>query len=263
MAKTLLLAATLLVLTATTSFAQRGGLSLGWGNCRVNGAGAQNATSACTTNSGNGPLLVGAFIPNASSNLNSLNSAFLYIDVFSSGGAALPPWWTFTDPPVTGCRALNVWSLDMANNASATCDRSYWGEVGSPSSASRWFYPTYAGGHGTLRLLVAVDAQIAAATPQIGAGEESHILGARLGRQNSTGAGSCFGCLEPMNLYFAQADFFQTNGDNFVIGGVGTSGIPFNNERCATFNGISPAEACAIGDAVRNGSWGAIKSMYR
>ena len=199
MKKTLLLAAALMVVSATMASAQRGTLSLGWGACRIDGGGAQNATGPCTSNTGNGPLLIGGFIGNANSNLNSLNSAFLYVDIYQNT-AALDPWWQFTDPPVTGCRALNTWALDMANAASANCTRSYWGEVGSPSSASRWFYPTYASNHATLRLLVAVDAQVAASSPQIGAGEESHIFGARLGRALSTGAGSCAGCLNPAHL---------------------------------------------------------------
>src|SRR6185503_3568096 len=137
MKKTLLFAAALMVVSATMASAQRGTLSLGWGACRVDGGGTVNATGPCTSNTGNGPLLIGGFIPSAAANLNSLNSAFLYVDVYQSS-AALDPWWQFTDPPVSGCRALNTWALDMANAASANCTRSYWGEVGSPSSAARW-----------------------------------------------------------------------------------------------------------------------------
>ena len=260
MTKSLLLATALLALTVTTSFAQRGTLSLAWGSCRVNSGGASNASFACNTNSGTGPLLVGGFIPSASANLNSLNSAFLYVDIYQF--FQLSPWWQFTDPPVTGCRPLNVWSLDMANNAGATCDRSYWGEVGSPSSAARWFFPSWQSNHGTLRLLVAVDAQVAGATPQIGAGEESHIFGARLGRANSTGAGSCAGCSNEARLYFAQADFFQTNLDNFVIDGVGTSLSPGN--KCATFNLFPGSPTCVYDPlATKNPTWGALKSTYR
>jgi hypothetical protein len=262
MKKTLLLAATLMVVTATMASAQRGTLSLGWGACRVDGGGAVNATGPCTSNTGNGPLLIGGFIANATSNLNSLNSGFLYVDVYQLS-AGLDPWWQFTDPPVTGCRALNTWALDMANAASANCTRSYWGEVGSPSSAARWFYPSYMANHATLRLLVAVDAQIAAATPQIGAGEESHIFGARLGRALSTGAGSCAGCLNAAHLYFAQADLFQTNGDNFVIDGVGASNHPIAGQKCVGWQNAAGPFCPPDVTPTRNATWGSIKSLYR
>lgn len=261
MKKTLLLAAALMVVTATMASAQRGTLSLGWGACRVDGGGAVNATGPCTSNTGNGPLLIGGFIGNANSNLNSLNSAFLYVDIYQNT-AALDPWWQFTDPPVTGCRALNTWALDMANAASANCTRSYWGEVGSPSSASRWFYPSYSPSHATLRLLVAVDAQVAASSPQIGVGEESHILGARLGRALSTGAGSCAGCLNAAHLYFAQADMFQTNLDNFVVDGVGPTNLPVAGTKCVGWqNAAGPF--CPATTPTRNNTWGSIKSLYR
>lgn len=264
MKKTLLLAAALMVVTATMASAQRGSLSLGWSNCRVNGGGVQNATFACTVNTGQGALLVGGFIPSASANLNSLNSAFLYVDIYQLG-LALDPWWTYTDPPVTGCRPLSNWQLNFDNASGAVCDRSYWGEVGNPVAAARWFYPTYMTNHATFRLLTAVDALVAQATPQIGAGEESYVFGARLGRQTSTGAGSCAGCLNPANLYFAQADFFQTNGDNFIIDGVGGANHPVDGNKCATWqNAAGPAGACPPeGTPAHNSTWGSIKSMYR
>jgi hypothetical protein len=264
MKKILLFAAALTIAAATAASAgtvARGTLTLGWSNCRVNGGGLSNVTAACTTNSGNGPLLIGGFIGNASSSLNSLNSAFLYVDVFSES-AVLDPWWMFTDPPVVGCRPLNTIALDMANNAGATCDRSYWGEVGSPSSASRFFYPGPLGqNHGTLRFLVAVDAQVAGATAQIGDGEESHIFGARIGRQLSTGTGSCAGCLNKTCLYFAQGDFFQTNLDNFVVGEVGTN-IPVPGQAYVGYQ-LAVGETQCPATAVRNATWGSIKSLYR
>jgi hypothetical protein len=265
MKKTLLLAAALMVVTATMASAQRGSLTLGWGNCRVNGGGLSNASFACTINTGNGPLLVGGYIPGPTANLNSINSAFLYVDIYQLG-VSLDPWWQLTDPPVTGCRALSVWSLDMANAAAVTCDRSYWADVGNPVQAARYFYPTYMSNHATFRMLVAVDASVAETTPQIGATEESHVFGARLGRANSTGAGSCAGCLNAANLYFGQADFFQTNGDNFVIDGVpptSPTNHPVPGPKCVTWqNAAGPACPTDVTPA-RNATWGSIKSMYR
>jgi hypothetical protein len=261
MKKTLLLAAALMVVTATMASAQRGTLSLGWGACRLNGGGASNATFACNTNLGAGPLLVGGYLPGPSANLNSINSAFLYVDIYQLS-AGLDPWWQLTDPPVVGCRALSVWTLDMANAATAICDRSYWAEVGNPVQADRYFYPSYLANHATLRMLVAVDASVAETTPQIGATEESHIFGARLGRANSTGAGSCAGCGNGAHLYFAEADFFQTNGDNFIIDGVGGVNHPVPGTKCVTWQ--SPPAACPPDiTPTHNATWGSIKSMYR
>jgi hypothetical protein len=264
MIKSLLLATALLVLTISTSFAQRGSLTLGWNNCRLHGGGVENMTFACNTNSGAGPLLVGGFIPSATANLNSLNSAFVYLDIYTQF-VPMPAWWTFTDPPVTGCRPLNVWGLDMENAAGAVCDRSYWSEVSPPSSATRWFFPTYQGNHGALRMLVAVDAQAATQTPQIGTGEESHIFGVRLGRANTTGPGACAGCDVPMSLHFTEADFFQTNLDNFVIGGFGSPySYPGRGSNCATWQMLPNDRACSIEPLpTNNSSWGAIKSLYR
>jgi len=264
MTKSLLLAATLLLLTVTTSFAQRGTLSLGWNNCRVNGGGVPNATFACNTNDGDGPLLVGGFIPSASANLQSLNSAYLYVDIYQSD-TSLNAWWQFTDPPVMGCRSLSVWSLDAANGAGATCDRSYWLEVGTPTSLVRWLFPTYRPNHGTLQILVAVNGQVASQTPQIGVGEESFIFGARLGNQGSMGPGACSGCANPSHLYFAEAEFFQSNFDNFTIDAVGPGNYPSDGPKCATWQVTPPVvDACPNdGSPVRNSSWGSIKSLYR
>jgi len=264
MTKSLVLATALIALTVSTSFAQRGSLTLGWNNCRAHGGGIQNMTFACDTNGGSGPLLVGAFIPSASANLNSLNSALLYVDIYQVVAPTLNPWWQFTDPPVTGCRPLSTWSLDMANAAGAMCDRSYWREVGLPASLARWFYPSFQNNHGTLRMLVAVDPQIATTTPQIGVGAESHVFGARLGLQNSTGSGSCAGCLNPAYLFFGEADFFQTNGDNFVIDQIGPQNYPNFGPKCATWQVVNPSTGCPSDpDPVHNASWGAIKSLYR
>jgi hypothetical protein len=262
MKKSLLLAAAMMIASATLASAQqRGDLSLAWGNCRVNGGGVSNATFACTVNTGNGPLLVGGLIGNANSNFASINSAFLYVDIFSET-AALDPWWVLTDPPVTGCRPLSVWGLDMANAAGVTCDRSYWAEVGNPVQADRYFYPSYAPNHATFRMLVAVDASVAETTPQVGLGEESHIFSARLGRAQSTGAGSCAGCLSRVCLYFSQADFFQTNGDNFVIGVTGPPNTPLPGQAYVSWQ-LGVGETACAGTPVRNATWGSIKSLYR
>jgi hypothetical protein len=71
MKKTLLLAATLMVVTATMASAQRGTLSLGWGACRVDGGWPRERDGTVHLEHGNGPLLIGGFIANAASNLNS------------------------------------------------------------------------------------------------------------------------------------------------------------------------------------------------
>jgi len=264
--KQLVLALALLCLTVTTSFAQRGTLTLGWNNCRVNGGGVQNSSFACNTNGGEGDLLVGGFIPSASANLNSLYLAYLFVDIYQPQ-FTLDPWWTFIDPPVPGCRKLSIWGLDPGNASGAVCDRSYWSEVGSPWSASRWFNPTYRSNHGTFRVLVVVDSSVARTTPQIGAGEESFIFGARLGREYSTGAGSCAGCLDPAHLYFAEADFFQTNFDYFVVDGPGPFGtnLPVNGTKCATWQVQQPQVNGCPSEVVpvRNHTWGALKSLYR
>jgi len=264
MKKSLLLAAAMMIASATLASAgtvQRGDLSLGWANCRVNGGGVSNQNFACNTSSGNGPLLVGGLIGNANSNFTSINSAFLYVDIFSET-ATLDPWWVLTDPPVVGCRPLSVWGIDMANAAGAACDRSYWAEIGNPVQASRYFYPTYAANHATLRFLVAVDAAVAASSPQIGLGEESHIFSGRLGRAQTTGANACAGCLNRVCLYFAQADMFQTSNDNFQIGVVGPPNNPAAGQAYVTWQFPVGEVACA-GTAVRNGTWGSIKSLYR
>ena len=174
MSRTLLLAFGLLSLTVTTSFAQRGSLTLGWNNCRVHGGGVQNVNFACDTNDGDGALLVGGFIANATSNLNSLNKAALYVDIYRIPGP-LDPWWQFVDPPVTGCRPISEWSPDMGNTAGAICDRSYWSEVGPSSVALRWFYPSYMNNHATLRLIVTVDPRSHDTAGR--SRQESHIFG--------------------------------------------------------------------------------------
>jgi hypothetical protein len=262
MTKSLLLAATLLLLTVTTSFAQRGTLSLGWNNCRVNGGGVPNATFACNTNDGEGPLLVGSFTPNASANLQSLNSAYLYVDIYQSD-TNLNAWWQFTDPPVVGCRSLAFWNLDVRNAAGATCDRSYWSEVGSPVSVVRWFFPTYRPNHGTLRILVAVNGEWSTRR------RRSALAKSRSSRCASRQSGVHGSRLVPdccsVSPLFRRGGFFQSNFDNFTIDAVGPGNYPGDGPKCATWQVTPPVvDACPNdGSPVRNTTWGSIKSIYR
>ena len=154
----------------------------------------------------------------------------------------------------------------MNNASGAQCDRSYWQEVGGTVSALRWFYPSYVQGHGTLRILVAVDSELARVTTPIGPDQESHIFSARLGRQRTIGADACAGCADDASLYFAQADFFQTNLDNFVIDGVGFANWPVDGPKCVSWQqGAHPSgyRCLMIVDPTHNATWGSIKSLYR
>lgn len=266
MKKTLLLAAALMVVTATMASAQRGSLSLGWGNCRLASAapvGTALQTWTCTTNTGNVGKLVGGFTPSAP--LNSLNGGFLYLDIAVDGQASpsLPPWWAFVDPPSTGCRPLTSWSPDFANAGAANCDITYWETVGSPSSAVRYFNPSYGSNHATLRLLVGVDAAVAATTPQIPVGTEGLIFAVNLTRAGTLTP--CAGCQTGVCIYFSRADLTQTNQDNFTVGGGpdGAANHPQVGNRFVSGQ-IAQAAPCAdAGTPVRNSTWGGIKSLYR
>jgi hypothetical protein len=257
MKKILLFAAALTIAAATAASAgtvARGTLTLGWSNCRVNGGGLSNVTAACTTNSGNGPLLIGGFIGNASSSLNSLNSAFLYVDVFSES-AVLDPWWMFTDPPVVGCRPLNTIALDMANNAGATCDRSLLGRGCARRRA---------------RLASSTPVRSARIMARCGSlsrwtrrSRERRRRSATVRNRTSSVRASppalnwyrfVRGCLNKTCLYFAQAMFFQTNLDNFVVGEVGTN-IPVPGQAYVGYQ-LAVGETQCPATAVRNATWG-------
>ena len=66
------------------------------------------------------------------------------------------------------------------------------------------------------------------------------------------------------SLYFAQADFYQTNLDNFVVDGVGGMNQPAGpSNRCVGWQTVYTIDTCPAGDPVRNPTWGALKSLYR
>jgi hypothetical protein len=69
--------------------------------------------------------------------------------------------------------------------------------------------------------------------------------------------------LNPAHLYFAQADLFQTNGDNFVIDGVGASNHPVAGQKCVGWQNAAGPFCPPDVTPTRNATWGSIKSLYR
>jgi len=229
-----------------------GMVNLSWNDCGA--AGTANATFACTTN-GPAPagLLVCSFLaPAGTTNVIGLDCS---VDMVLGSVTALEPWWQVG---TGGCRAgATTGDFDYASGAFASCTD----YVAVNAFKHVPIYATYPNGRGfganTLRFRGAF--AIAGDGVALAAGSEYYALKITVGALNSTGAGSCPGCLTPACFVLATVHVVQPVrvGTDWWLSGQAPGGRDY-----VTWQAAAAVGSCATVPA-KNHTWGRIKALYR
>lgn len=242
MKKTLVLAGSMLALTATIASAQ--GINLAWTDCGANGTSSNSST--CSSNSGVPYTMIASYLPPAG--VNKLAGLSAQVDITSST-PSLPDWWKHGTGQCRTTSGLSI-SFDF---------------TGGPFACADYFVGQAAGGfaydigYGTAnRARLRVQAAIPAGTEgPVDPGTEYYAFKANVQRAKSTGVGSCAGCSEPMCIVLNSIQLFQPleEGNDPEITNPA-------NSNYVTWQ--SPVVAgCPLSTPTRNSSWGQVKSLYR
>ncbi|PYM05365.1 MAG: hypothetical protein DMD82_11295, partial [Candidatus Rokuibacteriota bacterium] len=173
-------------------FAAAAGIDLSWNDCGA--AGAQLKTFACNTNSGSSFDLVGSFVP--PSGINQLLGMSAELSIAST---SLPDWWKHG---VGRCRGTDNLTSDFVFTSGACTD--FWAK----NAIGGYSYVVGGNGPNTAKLIVQCAVSSDLAGPVLSTREyyafKLHILPTQ-----STGAGSCAGCSNPVSIALQQVQLFQ------------------------------------------------------
>ena len=248
MKKAMLLCGMLLALTAVTANAQvGGGLNLRWQSC-LGDAGAQNRTSACTSNLGNAGIAVGSFV--LASDVNSTGIE-LIVDI-ATAGTALPAWWTtacrtgfLTCNPTISPAAVNC--FDWASGAAAGGLASYnQGTLYGPSSA---------------RVLMGF--AVPAPGQLVPGGAEMFAFNLNISNAKTTGTGSCAGCSTPACLSFNNLKMASGVQYGAILNTPNAPGSSYITWQGGAGVSSTLGGGCPAATPTRNSTWSGVKSLYR
>jgi hypothetical protein len=243
--KKILMACTLLALTAGFAYAGAGGLNLGWLDC----GGAPPSLDrvfACNTNSGLNTL-VGSFV--APSCVNAMSANEIVMDV-QTPGVALTPWWGMR----TGqCRA----GASLAGNfdftgGPFTC-YDYW--QGGAIGAIQEDAPI--GNRVRIKGVFALPSGDARVGP-IAEGTEVYSFKANINNAKSSGLGACAGCQLGACIVLNSIKLNQPVEE--PCGGKFVSAPASRN--FATWQGGIGGD-CYAATPAKNTTWGSVKALYR
>ena len=230
------------------------GVNLRLGDCSANN-GVNSAPLACAATSQPVDLVASVELSNA---LPNFCGASALID-FQAASASLPNWWRFDGP---GCRSGSctaAWNASSGNACTAL-----WGPPVQSGmqmlSIEEWQFSL--GGANRIRYngaaALAGFFDITQQDPRNGISEWG-VVRLHITFDRTTGGMACSGCTTGMCVVFAQADLhYGDNGEKKAS--VTTPGTGGN---AVMLNPAVAGQGCADGRAVRNTSWGSIKSLYR
>ncbi len=246
------LAIVLCCLLTLAPAARAGGLNLAWDACLPDG-GTSIRKSACNSNAGYN-YLFGSFTP-LQSHPRCAAVAF-YVDI-QSESSTLPAWWGFFWSDLCRSTALNV-SFDFSSLSQASCNDPYngsgWGGIANymAGSHTRTDYTPRAN---AARIMMGAGS--AAGPTPVSAGTEYYGFRISISNMMTTGAGACDGCATPVCVTLSEADVYDDVPE----------GTPQKFERLtaqAQSNMVSWQDAGpSCQSAVKNKTWGQLKSMYR
>lgn len=242
------LAATLLVLGASSASAQSG-LTMYWNGCSDGGVATQ--TFACNTNTGAAFAFYGSVIlPNDMPSFAATSAIF---DI-TFEDAAIPAWW-LTNAGQCRANAISV-SFDAA--AFVTNCPDIW-QSAPNLSVFQAQQGTAVSGHAanTLRLNSGAAVPAGSELNITADGSELVICKVSINRTKTTGTGLCAGCNIPACIVFNEAKAQQPAG----IGDYTIVNEAPGKTRWITWNG-SPTN-CPDGTPAQNRTWGAVKNLYR
>ncbi|MBI1799921.1 MAG: hypothetical protein HYR73_09600 [Candidatus Eisenbacteria bacterium] len=231
---------------SSPALADRGAINLGFGDCAAAGSSTAGITNACVSNNGS-IVLYGSFIP-PQPMPKFLGFDHGAVDVFTSG-TTLSPWWHME---TGGCRAGRISISFDFTSGPGTCTDFFAGQaVGGMD------YGLNQAGLGAntvrIRMLAAVgDSGL------ISPGNEYYAFAIHILKIQSTGPGSCAGCLDKACFVFSNLILVQPTLPSGAVESIVTQG----SQSVVTYNGGVSGSACA-GANVQKGSWGSIKAIYR
>jgi hypothetical protein len=247
MKKSLLLSGLLLLATSSAAFAAAG-TSLRWASCLGDG-GAQNRTSACTTNLGSLPL-VGSFeMPDLLANVSGVE---LSLDV-AVAGAALPAWWQYN---AGECRQGSLSMNPTISLSAANCFD--WANANAAGGLAAYNEGTF--GPSSAHILGGF-AVSAANLASLDPGVEWFAFNLLISNAKTTSTGACAGCLSPVCIVFNSIKV-ATPTNSILITGAASPGSNY-----ATFQGgvgVSTllGAGCPAATPTRSSTWGQVKSLY-
>ena len=234
-----LVAAMLLI----ASSAMATGLNLAWNACITDG-GANNKTSACTSNLGNAGTMIGTF--NVASDVNGATGIELIVD-FISIDVALPAWWS------ASCRTPFTMNATIAASAVNCFDWSSGTALGGIGAV----VPNYAYGPNTARIIAGFavppgGVNVVAIPP---GGGEYFAFNIVLSNTKTTGVGNCAGCNLAHCIVFNNLKMVVGTADGAILG---TPEAPGSN--VITWQGAG-ANCAAV--PTKNTTWTQVKALYR
>lgn len=246
MMRRLILALSLLAAFAVPSSAQSYGVSsLAWSDCGAAGVSAR--TFACNTNTGSEQLVV-SFRPPAGVTDAFEYDADLIVGVIDF--TTVPDWWNFLTP--SGCRRTSVTVSANLSFPSGACEDPWTGLAFALVSAS----PLITTGGGAMvreRLHVTVALPNASPVP-LDPATDYYGLRMSISHAKTTGTGACTGCSQPMCITLGSTSLLTNpaNPQQLVF-----SQTPIHS---VSWNG---GQTCDRLVAVKNRTWGALKTLYR
>jgi hypothetical protein len=246
-------------LLLASSSAHAAGLNLAWDQCLSEG-GVAAKKSACAANTGYSDV-VGSFVP------TQPHPGFLGLEILldvQSETPTLPDWWQFFNSPSCRENALSV-SFDFTGAAQSACSDPFSGQaMGGMAAYVTVGHPRLAGDYqpkpNAARIYMAVALENAVG---LAAGTEYYCFRLRIGNQASSGASACAGCATPACMTLSEVRVYD-QGPQVPRG---EQAPPARFERInmqAQGNLIGwqdTGPACQ--SAVKNKTWGQLKSMYR
>jgi hypothetical protein len=244
MKKTVLMACTLLALTAGMAFAGVGGLNLGWNDC----GGLPTSLDRlflCNTNAGTNTL-IGSFV--APSCVNAMSANEVVLDLQSTG-VSLPLWWQMRSGL---CRPSSLGSSFDFTGGPFTC-YDYWqgGAIGTLAMDPP------VGNRARIKGVFALPAGDARITG-IPEGTEVYSFKANINNAKSTGLGACAGCGLGACIVLNSIKINQPVGT--PGGGKFVTAVAMRNH--ATWQGGLGGD-CLSATPARNTTWGSVKALYR
>lgn len=239
MKKTLLITGALLALAASTAMA--GGVNLSWNECGT--FGTQNATFACTSNTGSNIAYV-SYEPNIG--VPDMVGNDVAVDL-QSASASLDQWWQMFN--AGSCRQTAL-SIDANFLANTNCT-DFWANGQSGGIGS------YVVNVNRARILIFLAVPGSAAAP-VAPGTEYYSVKILIAHTKTVGTGACAGCTSPVCLV---ANIVQCDGN---AGGNDFEKIQNPRDRnFVTYQGGAVTGGCPGATPTRSQTWGQVKALYR
>lgn len=234
----------LLIVAASSTAHAAQGVNLRWSACLSDG-GSFNRTFACNTNAGASVMVVSFAVGAPRSQIRGTEAV---IDLVVAN-PVLPNWWKLWN--AGACRQSGMTINSTMSPAAVNCLD--WSNFQSTPGAVSYTIT----GAATARIQMA--SSVAPANVQdLFAGEEYFAFNVCLSNVKTVGTGACAGCSLPVCLKLTSVQLTSSTPANNLTLSTPTNGTDSNQ---VTWQG--PVTSCLAATPTRQGTWGAVKSLYR